>query len=278
MTTPTATREAGHEHRAELIALIAAATLDFTTTWRQLTRAQDLLLRRLEQIRPGRGATALTRAAVLDFNQQVGAFERAARALTERWAATDLPTAYRDGAWRALRSLDWPLRLFAWTPAHQAAITGITATYYADLISRVTEAVRRAHAFARAAQDQARAHTGVDTPTLLADHPLGSVVYSNQARHPVRDWARSALSWQAVTTTNSGAINLARLDLDVQWMQVTDGPGCGWTQHGDIDHAAGTIRSVDECSLYPSAHHGCIRAFIPRPDLNGLPDLEGMPI
>lgn len=274
MTTATRAPQTGREHREEILTLILATTTQLATAWTRLTDAQDLLLRRLEHIRPGRGATARTRAAILAFNQEVGEFDRLARALAERWAATDLPAAYRDGALRALRSLDWPLRLFTWNASHQAAITGITAAFYVDLIGRITEAVRRARAFARAAQDQARAHTGVDTLALLTDHPLGTVIYSDQSRHPVKDWARSAFAWQAVVTTNSGALNLARFDLGVEWMEVADGPECGWTNHADTDLAHRTIRSVDDCAAYPAAHHGCIRQFIPRPDLTGRPDLE----
>lgn len=274
MTTPVQSRQTTSEHRTELLALILTATTQVTTAWKRLTDAQDLLLRRLERIQPGPGATARTRAAILDFNQQVGAFERAARALAERWAASDLPTAYRDGALRALRAIDRPLRTFTWNTTHQAAITAITATFYVDLIARISETVRRAQAFARTAQDQTRTITGIDTPQLLTDHPLGTVIYSNAARHPARDWARSALSWQAVVTTNTGAVNLARYDLGIEWMEVHDGRECGWTNHADTDRAHLTIRSVDDCAAYPLAHHGCIRQFIPRPDLTGRTDLE----
>lgn len=48
---------------------------------------------------------------------------------------------------------------------------------------------------------------------------------------------------------------------------------CGWVNHPDTDHADGTLRSLDECATYPSAHHGCIREFYPRPDLTGRTDI-----
>ncbi|MGW1468557.1 hypothetical protein ACWCPT_29950 [Streptomyces sp. NPDC002308] len=266
--------------REELLALIAVSAARLTRDWQRLTVAQDTLLRTMERIRPGIGASARARTAISEFNQQVAAFERDARAFAERWAATDLPVAYRDGAVQALRRAARATALFQWTVNHQAAITPITATFYADLMRRIQEAVRRAQAFARAAQDAVRDvvagrnHTGTNSPRLAADHPLSTVVYADQSRHPVEAWARSALSWQGVVATNTGAVNTARWELDAQWMECVDGPECGFTNHGDTDHADGTIRSIDDASAYPTAHHGCIRQWVPRPDLNDRPDLE----
>lgn len=261
--------------REELLLLIAAAVTQLAREWQRLTTAQDVLLRTLEQVRPGRGASSRIRNAVRDFNGQLAEYDRAIRALAERWAAQDLPIAYRDGALRALERAHADVRLFQWTADHQAAITALSATFYTDLIGRIGETVRRAQAFVRAAQDAAREvaagrqHQGIDSARLAADHPLSTIVYRDDSRHPVQDWARSALGYQAVVTANRGAINTARGDLDCEWMQIRDGDECGWVSHDDHDHADGTIRSVDDCEMYPTAHHGCIRELIPRPDLTG---------
>lgn len=271
MTTPIDRTVDGRE---ELLLPISAAVAQLVREWQRLSRAQDNLLRTLERIRPGVGALNRIRAAVTDFNAQVGEFDRQARALAERWAAHDLPTAYRDGALRALERAGAPVALFRWSADHQAALTGLTATFYVDLIQRIQEAVRRAQAFLRAAQAETREvaagrqHAGIDSPRLAADHPLGTLIYANAARHPVKDWARSAFMWQGVVTANHGAINTGRLDLDTAWFECVDGPECGFTSHPDTDHADGTIRSSDDAATYPAAHHGCIRQWIPRPDLN----------
>ncbi|MFD8384235.1 hypothetical protein ACFV2X_37925 [Streptomyces sp. NPDC059679] len=275
MTTPV--RDARtQDDRQELTALIAAAVAQLTRTWAILHTSQTSLLQRLEQIEGGRavGRTRRIREALTDFNAAVAEYDRRARALAERWAAQDLPIAYRDGAVRALRAAERDVHLFTWTTEHQAAITGLTAPFWADLIRRITEAVRRAQAFARAAQDAVRATSAVDAAALLEEHPLDTVIYANQARHPVRSWASSALSWQGVVTANRGAINIARLELAAEWMEVRDGPECGFVSHEDTDHADGTIRSIEDCATFPSAHHGCIRELIPRPDLTGRTGLE----
>lgn len=276
MSTPTQQTD----DRAELIALITAATTDLVRQWQRLTTAQDQLLRALERIRPGLGATQKIRPLINTYNHQVGEFDRLARALATRWAAQDLPIAYRDGALQALRRANRDITRFRWTTDHQAALTALTATFYTDLIGRIQEAVRRAQAFARAAQDATREvtlgrnHAGIDSARLIADHPLSTIVYRDSSRHPVKDWAHSALTYQGVVTANYAAINTGRLDLEAQWFQCVDGPECGFENHADTDHADGTIRSAEDAAAYPVAHHGCIRSWIPRPDLNGRHDLE----
>ena len=275
MTTPVRDPRT-RDDRQELTALIAAAVAQLTRTWVILHTSQTILLQRLEQIEGGRavGRTRRIREALTDFNAAVAEYDRRARALAERWAAQDLPIAYRDGAVRALRAAEQDIRLFTWTTEHQAAITGLTAPFWADLIRRITEAVRRAQAFARAAQDAVRATAVIDPAVLLEAHPLDTVIYANQARHPVHSWAHSALSWQGVATANHGAINTARLDLSAEWMECVDGDACGFISHPDTDHADGTIRSADDAAMFPLAHHGCIRQWIPRPDLTGRTGLE----
>lgn len=260
--------------RAELTTLITAATTELVRQWQRLITAQDNLLRTLERLRPGLGSTTRIRSIIAAFNQQVGEFDRLARALAERWAATDLPVAYRDGAWRALRQAGADIALFRWTTDHQAAVTALTATFYVDLVQRIQESVRRAQAFARAAQEATRQVTlgrnpaGIDSARLAADHPLSTIIYRDNSRHPVKAWAASALTYQGAVAANHGAINTGRLELEAQWFECVDGPECGFVNHPDTDHANGTIRSADDAATYPVAHHGCIRSWIPRPDLN----------
>ncbi|MEZ7005674.1 hypothetical protein [Streptomyces sp. AD55] len=270
MTTPVRQRD----DRAALAALVTAATAELVRQWQRLTTAQDALLRALERLRPGRGATTSIRPLVTRFHHEVGEFDRQARALAERWAGQDLPVAYRDGAVQALRRAGAGVSRFRWTTDHQAAITGITAGFYADLMGRVQEAVRRAQAFARAAGDSTREVTmghveRLDTPGLAVQHPLSMIVYRDDSRHPVQAWATAALTYQGVLTANRGALNTGVWDLGAEWFECVDGPHCGFTSHPDTDHASGTIRSAEDAEMYPLAHFGCIRRWIPRPDLNG---------
>lgn len=275
MTTPTQTPVSQEERSAT----VHATALALAAAWNDLHRAQLDLLRVLEKRRADRmmGSTQRLRSTLQVFLDAVAAFDRTARAIVERWAARDLPVFYRDGAVQALErtvhSVQQQATLFSWTSRHQEAITGLSAQFYTDLIARITEAVRRAHVFVREAQAQTRKRDGINRTQLLEAHPLDTVVYRDQSKHPVVSWATGSLTAQSATVTNAGALNYGQWDLDAQWMECVDNPECGFTGHGDLDKAHGTIRSADDANTWPVSHFACIRSWIPRPDLNGRPDL-----
>ncbi|WP_030756561.1 hypothetical protein [Streptomyces sp. NRRL F-5135] len=261
-------------------ATVQAAAAALAAAWDTLHRAQLDLLRALSRTPTARarGATQRRRDAVRRFLDALAAFDRTARAVTERWAARDLPLLYRDGAVaslkRAVHSVQQHARPFEWTDRHQSTITALSTQYYADLTARIQEAVRRAQAFARNAQDQARTPEGIDRKQLLAAHPLDRVVYADQSKHTVRHWATAALKEQATTAANTAALLYGTDDLGARWFECTDGPECGFAGHPDTDHADGTIRSADDAAMFPTSHFGCIRQWTPRPDLNYAPNLS----
>lgn len=266
MTTPT---RRGRTLRSRLLEFIRAATGRLTDAWRIITRAQTRLLDALARIRPGRGATSKIRAATQAFQQAIGEFNRTVTAFIERWASTDLALAYREGALAALDHADRSHGIWSWTPLHQSTITNLAAQYYADLMGRLQQAIRRAQQFLRAAQDAARARAArfefatFDRRRLADEHPLGTVVYANDARHPVEAWARAALSWQTVTTANTASVATAWQQLGCTSVKVRDGSGCGWTSHDDLDTADGSIRDIADALAHPTAHPHCVRELMP---------------
>ncbi|WP_055693973.1 hypothetical protein [Streptomyces prasinopilosus] len=281
MTTPVRRRR--RTLRQRLLGYITDAVSRLRQAWAILTGAQTRLLAALAAIRPGRtsGAGPRLRAAIAAFNTSLGAFARAAGAFAERWAATDLPVVYREGAWTLLDNADRRQTRFTWTSRHQAAITGLSAQYYADLTNRIQEAIRRARAFLRDAQDAARDPDAarLDTQALRRDHPLDTVVYANNSRHPVEAWARAALTWQAVTAANTGAVRTALDELGTEWVEVRDGNGCGWESHDSPDKADRTLRTVQDALAHPTSHVHCVREFLPRLDLIGRTDIRtGAPL
>lgn len=270
----------GRTLRARLLGYITDAVNRLRQAWAILISAQNRLLDTLAGIRPGRSAGPRVRAAIAVFNTSLAAFNRAAGAFAERWAAQDLPVIYREGAWTLLDNAGRRQSVFSWTARHQAAITGLSAQYYADITSRIQEALRRARAFLRAAQDAARGTADqLDIEALRQDHPLDTVIYANNNHHPVDAWARSCITWQAVTTANSAAARTALDQLGVEWLEVRDGPECGWTSHDDPDRANRTLRTVQDALAYPSAHPHCVREFLPRLDLRGRTEIRsGAPL
>jgi hypothetical protein len=259
MTTPV--RRRGRTLRQRLLGYITSAVDRLRRAWSILTTAQTRLLNALAAIRPGRTAASgrQLRAAIATFNTSLAEFNRTIMAFAERWSATDLPLIYREGAWTLLDNALRPTTLFQWTDRHRAAVTGLSAQYYADLTGRIQEAVRRARAFLRAAQDMARSDAARFDITALRDaHPLGTVVYANNARHPVDSWARAAITWQAVTTANTAAARTALDELGTEWVEIRDGADCGWREHSDPDRADRTLRTVQDALAHPTAHPHCV--------------------
>ncbi|MCX4571516.1 hypothetical protein OOK48_34930 [Streptomyces viridodiastaticus] len=278
MTTPV---RRGRTLRQRLLAYITSGIGRLTAAWRILTTAQTAFLAALGTIRPSRnGISRRFRTAAAAFNTALAAFDRAARAFAEGWVATDLPLIYREGAWTMLDSADRTPEAFTWTDQHRAAITSASAQYYADFIGRIQETIRRSRAFLRAAQDASRDTTGrTSLERLRRDYPLDTVIYANNARYPVEAWARAAITWQAVSTANTGAARTALNELGTEWLEVRDGSGCGWRDHRDEDKADRTLRTVQDALAHPVAHAHCQRQFLPRLDLIGRTNIRsGAPL
>jgi hypothetical protein len=274
MTTPL---RRGRTLRARLLGYITDATARLQAVWRILAGAQTALLNALSSIRSGRrtGNAAGIRRITATFQRSLAAFDRAAAAFIERWATSDLPLIYREGAWQTLDHADQPQDTFTWTQRHRAAITAASAQYYADLTSRIQEALRRARAFLRAVQAAARDTAArFDPAALLAAHPLDAVIYGTNTRYPADAWAHAAITWQAVTTANSGAARTALDELGCEWLEVRDGAACGWLEHNDPDRANRTLRTVQDALAHPSAHPHCAREFLPRLDLIGRTEIR----
>lgn len=91
------------------------------------------------------------------------------------------------------------------------------------------------------------------------------MIYRNGARVPVSAWAESATLTKSAVAYDAGTFSRSR-EAGVQWMQVFDGAGCGWTSHQDPDKAARMLRTVEDAAAWPISYPRCGRAFGPRPD------------
>ncbi|MFI8085938.1 hypothetical protein ACIF6L_34750 [Kitasatospora sp. NPDC086009] len=272
MTDPTTWRD------QELHRLIDTTAAELTAAWTTLTTAQRAVLAAVRSTADTRRRAAMLRAALTRFNTAVAAFDAVAISVVQRWSSTELPIAYRHGAEAALHSAPWPNAqprpAFAWTPGRQEELQRLSNGAYEVLARRVTETIRRARAFHRAVAETIRRRNAASPADLARHHRLDTVVYADNTRYPAAAWARSAIAAQAAAAANIAALRTAVDDLATEWVQVVDGPECGWTGHSDPDRANGTLRNVEDAAVHPIAHPGCIRALIPRPDLAGRTDIE----
>lgn len=101
---------------------------------------------------------------------------------------------------------------------------------------------------------------------FLERNGVYAVKYSNGARHGVAEYARMAVRTTSALAYNEGIFQSASGE-GVEFYEVFDGPGCGWTAHDDPGKANGSIRTVSACRQFPIAHPNCRRSFGPRPDV-----------
>lgn len=254
----------------EVARRVAAVLQD---AWQRLADQQAAVLVALAET--GRAPQIVARlaeyqAAITDFQRRVDAEARA-------FVTRQLPHLYEQGGQKTAEAIG---QRFTWTLIHSDALQSLAADSYADFLRRSQEEQRMALSFYRAVRDAARREvpllaagntTALQAAKALADrlaaeHQLLYVVYRNGARVPVRAWAEAATLAKSAVAYNSGTLNRAR-EAGVEFMQVFDGPGCGWTSHPDPDKADGSLRTVEDAASWPISHPRCGRAFGPRPDV-----------
>jgi hypothetical protein len=254
---------------AETVAARVATVLE--DAWQRLADHQAAVLAAIGDNARSRAVAdrlAQFQAAIVDFQQRVDTEARA-------FVARQLPHLYEEGAQAAARALGGH---FSWTLIHTEALQSLASHSYADFLRRSEEEQRMASAFYRAVRDAARREvpllavghtTALHAAKALAgrlatEHQLSHVIYRNGARMPVRAWAEAATLAKSAVAYNAGTLNRSR-EAGVQYMEVFDGAGCGWTSHQDLDKAIGTLRTVEEAAQWPISHPRCRRAFGPRP-------------
>ena len=95
---------------------------------------------------------------------------------------------------------------------------------------------------------------GVDEDDFTGIHDIVDATYSRRADAIVRTELAFASASATLDTYD---------DSSVQQVEVSDGQGCGWTDHDDPDLADGSIRDMDDAQEYPIAHPNCVRVFLP---------------
>jgi hypothetical protein len=166
-----------------------------------------------------------------------------------------------------------------WTTPHTAALTALATDTFGDFLKRSLEAQRVSAAFVRAI----RAASALEIPKIAAGgrtarqaadrlearllkQGVDVVTYRDGSRVPVRTYVRMAARTKSAVAYNAGTLN-GSVEVGVGWVEVFDGPECGWTFHDDEDKANRSIRSVADAGIHAIGHPNCRRAFGPRPDI-----------
>lgn len=211
-----------------------------------------------------------------NLTQALGVIEQhldAATGATKDFYEQQLPTIYMAGAADAVQAgLGFDPSMVTAETVERLASTG-----WDDLLAATThvEAATK-QALRRITRNEVGMSVLAGEPGVAASRSAESaardvdqiltVTYSNGAVHSVADYVDTATRTTTIGIFNAGGFDLARGN-DVAWMEVFDGPDCGWTEHDDPDLADGTVRHIDDCEENDSAHPRCARSFAPRPDI-----------
>jgi hypothetical protein len=263
VATPDLTTSPGGRHAlaAATVAASAAALIRrYEDTWRSLTGSVD----RIRATFP-REAPAVRRRRAAAFAAQ------AVAALDQLDAETDTLTGEAVRAVAGTVAVVHVADLGRQLTARRALLDAAVRDLAADLRAAASYTLSTARALSRAVQrlaaaDGPAASQEAALERVLRDRGLAAVVYRDGSRHGLAEYARMAVRTKLAETWQLASFDLYR-QAGVQYVEVSDGAGCGWTSHSDPDKANGSIRTLDEAGAYPLAHPNCARSSFPRLDV-----------
>lgn len=198
---------------------------------------------------------------------------------SQAWVAAEFPGIWRAGGteFSSLMRDAGVASRFEWTQTHTAglrAISGDSLKYLLDANANVTDRTRELvrtvvhdETVRKILDGQTPDHEARRIVNELRDtHGITSITTRSGSTMRIDSYAEMVARTQSALAYNSGALTQAVEDR-IQWVEVFDGNGCGWSFHLDGDQANGSVRTVEDAAEFPLAHPRCQRAFGPRPDL-----------
>lgn len=166
---------------------------------------------------------------------------------------------------------------FDWTMPHREAMQAVATETYGNLLDATSHVKQSTKEFIREVVhnevlqkltlgDTAKQAAKKIMREILAKNGPAAITYKNGARHGLGEYAEMVARTQTAIAYNTGSLVQCRED-GVFWVEVFDGENCGWTAHDDVDLANGSVRTVEEASVFTIAHPRCLRSFGPRPDI-----------
>lgn len=204
---------------------------------------------------------------------QVDAMMGQADSLAARHVLTATRTAYEVGAWSTALTAGVGV---AFTQIDTDAITALAQDTMTDLLTAtrgvredVKDLVRelaRGQVRSKLYTGQPATAAGRELARALADRGLAAVTYVDGRRVSLPVYADMVVRTKTAVAYQEGGFNQGER-LGIDWWEVMDGPGCGWTSHEDPRVADGLIVSLEDARRHPTSHPNCRRATSPRPDI-----------
>lgn len=188
---------------------------------------------------------------------------------TREWLAAKLPEVHALGAARAAEAVG---SAFAWTQPHVDAVQALAAQTWGEVAPNLREVRASSRTAIRSlTRDSVRSillegQTGSGASRALEAAAnragLWSVTYGNGARVGMGDYADMLARTVSANAYNAGTLTQTIGD-GFEWVEIFDGPDCGWTSHADPDKANGTVRPVADAVENSISHPRCARSFAP---------------
>jgi hypothetical protein len=234
----------------------------YADVWRRIQAEEQSLLEQWPGLAHGARVSRLR-----DLQELVDQLRATADEQALLFTVDALPAAFLSGAIAASASL---------SGVDLSAVAVLAGDTYGDLLAATkqvhdtTRTLIRTLAREQVGDKLVRGQTAVDAGRELADrlaeHRISAVTYANGARHGLADYADMVVRTKTATAYSTG--NLAGVMSDgVLFVEVFDGPSCGWTFHDDGDRANGSVRPVGAAMRQTISHPRCQRAFAGRPDV-----------
>lgn len=193
--------------------------------------------------------------------------------ITTQWAQEQMPFIHQLGY--SVGAVEAGAASFTQidTAAARAIADGLTddllaATKNVSSTTReLVRAIARDRAFSATVRGQTASGAADEMRRLLNDHRVYAVRYADGSLHGLAEYSQMAIRTVTGTAYNDAMLFGVQSE-GVRYVEVLDGPGCGWTFHSDTETALGKVVSVEEAREWPLAHPNCRRTFGARPDLS----------
>lgn len=260
----------------EVEALTAALLADLTAVHEQILTALDALAADWYDLNVTARIGRLT-----ELDRQISVLIDYADAIAAGHVVGAVQAAYEIGAWSTALSA---LSVATFGGIDVDAVTALAQDTYADLLT-ATKGMRddAKHLIRELARDQVRTklltgqtaiQAGRDLARSLRDRGVTAVIYSDGRQVSLPTYAEMLLRTKTAQAYQEGGLNQGER-LGIEWWEILDGPGCGWTAHDDPQIADGMIVPTETARAYPIAHPNCRRSSTPRPDIRSARDAAG---
>jgi len=244
---------------------------DLERVWARVGAQVDAL----EADWPTMGAAA-RRRRLLELQTHIAGLADAADEIAARHVLAGVRDAYLLGAHATALTVGGAV---ASTGVDLDAITALAIDTHDDLLAATTHmrqttkdlirTLARDHVSDRLYTGTPATQAGRDLAKALRSQSVAAIVYKDGSRHGLASYADMVVRTKTAEAYQIGGFNQAESH-KVKFMEVMDGPNCGWTSHDDTTQANGMIVTLDEARAWPISHPNCRRTTIARPDIKSL--------